>query len=94
MITSSLLMTVPSLVCLGIFLVSATAVLVGPRRFVRPSLIVMLVTVVGYMALLAIMLLGSPYLITSAEDAGESTVTDTDEGAAPTPLPTSPDDGY
>jgi hypothetical protein len=54
----------------------------------------MLVTVVGYMAVLAIMLLGSPYLITSAEDAGESTVTDTDEGAAPTPLPTSPDDGY
>lgn len=92
--TSDLLVTVPSLVCVGIIVVCVTAVLVAPRRFVRASLIAMLVTIVGYMAVLAIMMLGSPHLITSTEDAEDSTGTDTDEGVAPPPVPTAPDDNY
>jgi hypothetical protein len=88
-----LVVTIPSLVCLGIIVLCAAAVLTAPRRFVRPSLIVMLVTVTGYLAILAITMLGSPDLMTGGggDTSGES---EGSESEAVRSVPVPPSDGY
>jgi hypothetical protein len=93
---TELVVTVPSLACLGIVVLCFAAVLMAPARFVRPSLIVMLVTVVGYMAILAITVVGSPDLTVGGSDAGDTGgESETSEGqAAPPPTSVPPSDGY
>jgi hypothetical protein len=87
---SDLLLTIPSLACLGILLICTIALLIAPPRFVRASFLVMFVTVISYIAILVITLAGSfnptaTDTTTTTQDTGDS-----DSGSDTAPAPTAP----
>jgi hypothetical protein len=77
--------TVPSFVCAGIVFAAFLAVLAAPARYVRPSLLMMFIAMLGYAAVLAITMAGS----------FSPTQTPTDPAATSdtTPAPDAPSDG-
>lgn len=65
---SSASVTVPSFICLAIIAVCVLVVLIAPPRYIRSSFLVILVTIIGYMAVLAITIVGSPHSGSASQD--------------------------
>lgn len=82
--------TIPSFVCLGIIIVSMLAVLLAPRRYVHGSFLVMVVSIVGYAAILAITTAGSINPNSPTEEAATQASESSSSGGDTLPAPTDP----
>jgi hypothetical protein len=92
--TSDLFMTVPSIVCLGIVLLCVIAVLVAPERYIRPSFLVMFVTLISYSAILIITLAGSFNPTSdSTTTISDTSTTSSDSSDSASPSAPPPSDG-
>lgn len=85
---SDSLLTIPSIVCLGILLVCAIVLLVAPPRFIRTSFLVMFVTMMSYMAILVITMAGS--FDPTTDSSSTATTEDSDSASDTAPAPTAP----
>lgn len=87
--------TLPSFVCLGLIVLGVVAVLVAPPQYVRHSLVLTLIAVIGYAAVLVIMTIGTPTLTTTEQpEEAASSAGDAADDAASSSDGAAPADGY